>query len=79
MDFESLAFNLCAFISSLFLLEWGADRFIDHTVVTARRLGISPALVSLLTVGAEWEEVCSANLVFHLASSSLLLFCSSQW
>jgi Ca2+/Na+ antiporter len=57
MDLESLAFNICAFIASLFLLEWGADRFIDHTVVVAKRLGVSPVLVSLLTAGAEWEEV----------------------
>jgi Ca2+/Na+ antiporter len=57
MDGENLAFNICAFIASLFLLEWGADRFIDHTVVVARRLGVSPVLVSLLTAGAEWEEV----------------------
>ena len=51
------AFNACASIAALFLLEWGADRFVDHTVVVARRLGVSPALVALLTAGAEWEEV----------------------
>jgi len=48
-----LAVNICAFISSLFLLEWGADHFVDETVVVARRLGVSPVPVSLLTAGAE--------------------------
>jgi Ca2+/Na+ antiporter len=57
MEFEELAYNFFAFICGLFLLEWGADKFVDHTVVVAKRLGLSPALVSLLTAGAEWEEV----------------------
>jgi Ca2+/Na+ antiporter len=57
MDYEDFAFNLCAFITGLFLLEWSADKFVDHTVIVAKRLGLSPALVSLLTAGAEWEEV----------------------
>ena len=57
MEWESFAFNACASIASLFLLEWGADRFVDHTVIVAKRLGVSPALIALLTAGAEWEEV----------------------
>jgi hypothetical protein len=57
MNWEQFTFNACAFASACFLLEWGADQFIDHTVVVARRLRVSPALVSLLTAGAEWEEV----------------------
>ena len=57
MRWEDIIFNGCAFASALFLLEWGADKFVDHTVVVAKRLGVSPALVSLLTAGAEWEEV----------------------
>ena len=57
MKWEDVLFNGCTFASALFLLEWGADKFIDHTVVVAKRLGVSPALVSLLTAGAEWEEV----------------------
>jgi hypothetical protein len=57
MEWESFIFNVCASIASLFLLEWGADRFVDHTVVAAKRLGVSPALIALLTAGAEWEEV----------------------
>jgi Ca2+/Na+ antiporter len=60
MDYENLAFNVSAFITGLFVLEWAADKFVDHTVVVAKRLGLSPALVSLLTAGAEWEEVCTS-------------------
>ena len=59
MNLEDILFNGCAFASALFLLEWGADKFVDHTVVVAKRSGVSPALVSLLTAGAEWEEVWS--------------------
>jgi hypothetical protein len=57
MDWEDFIFNACAFVTALFLLEWAADKFVDHTVVVAKRLGVSPALVSLLTAGAEWDEV----------------------
>ena len=61
MNYEVLSFNACSFVAGLFMLEWGADKFIDHTVVVAKRLGVSPTLVSLLTAGAEWEEVSLPN------------------
>lgn len=54
---DNVFFNASAFIGGLFLLEFGADRFIDHTAAIARRLGVSPTLIALLTAGAEWEEV----------------------
>ena len=57
MNWDSLCYDAGAFIASLFLLEFGADRFIDHTAIVARRLGVSQILVALLTAGAEWEEV----------------------
>jgi Ca2+/Na+ antiporter len=57
MDWDTVVFNTCAFIASLFLLEFGADKFIDHTAAAARRLNISQTLIALLTAGAEWEEV----------------------
>jgi Ca2+/Na+ antiporter len=57
MALDTLLFNACSFVAGLFLLEWGADSFVDHSVVVAKRLGISPTLVSLLTAGGEWEEV----------------------
>jgi hypothetical protein len=48
--------------SWLFLLEYAADRFIDHTAIVAQRLGVSQALVASLTAGAEWEEVRSHTI-----------------
>lgn len=68
MDWESICFNASSFIAGLFLLEFGADRFIDHTAVVARRLRVSQTLVALLTAGAEWEEVC-----FHTTMQSIEL------
>lgn len=59
-----VAFNVGAFISALFLLEFGGDKFIAHTAIVATRIGISEATIGLLTAGAEWEEVsaCSSPL-----------------
>jgi len=58
-DGEVIAYNISCFICALFLLEYGADKFIDHTAILARRTGVSETLISLLTAGAEWEEVDS--------------------
>jgi hypothetical protein len=57
MNWDDVCYDTGAFIAGLFLLEYGADLFIDHTVIVARRLGVSQTLVALLTAGAEWEEV----------------------
>ncbi|KAK4209345.1 Sodium/calcium exchanger protein-domain-containing protein [Rhypophila decipiens] len=54
---DTLLFNISSFIAGLFLLEYGADKFIDHTAIVAKRLNVSPTLVGLLTCGAEWEEL----------------------
>jgi len=54
---DVVAFNIAAFITTLFLLEFGADKFIDHTAIVARRINVSQAVIGLLTAGAEWEEV----------------------
>lgn len=54
---EVVAFNIGAFISTLFLLEFGADKFIAHTSIVAARIGVPEVVVGLLTAGAEWEEV----------------------
>ena len=59
-DGDLIAYNVAAFVCALFVLEAGADWFVDHTAIVARRTGISPALIGLLTAGAEWEEVCSS-------------------
>ncbi len=53
---DVVAFNIAAFIASLFLLEFGADKFIDHTAIVARRTGISQTVIGLITAGGEWEE-----------------------
>jgi len=52
-----IAYNVAVFISTLFLLEFGADKFVDHTAIVARRTGIPDTVIALLTAGAEWEEV----------------------
>ena len=57
VDWDTICFNAAAFVAGLFVLEFGADKFIDHTAIVARRLGVSQTLVALLTAGAEWEEV----------------------
>jgi Ca2+/Na+ antiporter len=56
-DYESLIYNISAFLCSLFVLEKGADLFVDHTAIVGRRTGIPQSLIALLTAGAEWEEV----------------------
>jgi Ca2+/Na+ antiporter len=61
VDADNVAFNIAAFIGGLFVLEFGADKFIDHTAKVASRLRIPPTLIALLTAGAEWEEVRSKS------------------
>ncbi|TEA19730.1 Sodium/calcium exchanger MaX1 [Colletotrichum sidae] len=57
IDGNAVAYNAAVFVSTLFLLEAGADKFVDHTAVVARRTGIPDTLIALLTAGAEWEEL----------------------
>lgn len=54
---DVVAYNIAVFIASLFLLESGADRFLDHTAIVARRTRIPESVIGLLTAGGEWEEV----------------------
>jgi Ca2+/Na+ antiporter len=72
-DIDSLLFNIAAFIAGLFLLEYGADTFIDHTAVVAKRLNVSPTLVGLLTCGAEWEELVVIAVALGQKNQSLAL------
>jgi hypothetical protein len=78
MDWDALCFNVATLIAGVFVLDYGADKFIDHTVVVGRRLGISQTVIALLTAGAEWEEVCNS-----LQSDSLSILAnpliSSPW
>ncbi|KAK4190330.1 Sodium/calcium exchanger protein-domain-containing protein [Podospora australis] len=57
MAADTLLFNITSFIAGLFLLEYGADKFIDHTAIVTKRVNVSPTLVGLLTCGAEREEL----------------------
>ena len=63
---DIIVFNVVFFICALFVLKFGADKFIDHIVIVARRTGISQALIELLTVEAEWEEVCGFSIDSYL-------------
>jgi Ca2+/Na+ antiporter len=72
-DIDSLLFNLASFIAGLFLLEYGADKFIDHTAIVAKRLNVSPTLVGLLTCGAEWEELVVIAVALGQKNQSLAL------
>ncbi|KAL3447888.1 Sodium/calcium exchanger protein-domain-containing protein [Aspergillus insuetus] len=73
MDWNGLCFNTATLIAGVFVLDHGADKFIDHTVIVGRRLGISPTLIALLTAGAEYEElaVVVAALVQHRSPLAL--------
>lgn len=60
-------------MAAIVLLDIGADKFVDHTAIVARRLGVSETLIALLTAGAEWEEVRSkVPLVVDIMTSSNL-------
>jgi Ca2+/Na+ antiporter len=62
-DWDSIAFNTCSLIAALFVFQNGADLFIDHSALIARRFGVSETLVALLIAGSEWEEVVSPLLI----------------
>ncbi|KAH8906520.1 hypothetical protein BR93DRAFT_968114 [Coniochaeta sp. PMI_546] len=72
-DIDSLLYNIASFIAGLFLLEYGADKFIDHTAIVAKRLNVSPTLVGLLTCGAEWEELVVIAVALGQKNQSLAL------
>ena len=54
---DVIAYNVATFLAALFLLEFGADKFIDHTAIVARHTGVSETIIGLVTAGGEWEEV----------------------
>ena len=64
IHWDTISFDIALLISGLFLLEFGADKFVDHTAIIASRLGVSQTLVALLTAGAEWEEVRKINFLY---------------
>ena len=73
MNWDTLCFNIATLIAGVFVLDYGADKFINHTVIVGQRLGISPTLIALLTAGAEYEEVFT--FLTHLYPC--LFFCPS--
>ncbi|KAH6622922.1 hypothetical protein F5144DRAFT_623009 [Chaetomium tenue] len=72
-DGDTLVFNIAAFIAGLFLLQYGADKFINHTAIVAERLNVSPTLIGLLTCGAEWEELVVVAVALGQKNSNLAL------
>ncbi|KAL7957709.1 Ca2+ transporter [Trichoderma compactum] len=68
-----VAFNIGAFISTLFLLEFGADKFIAHATAIAGRIGVSEVIIGLLTAGAEWEELAVVIASLAQGRSSLAI------
>jgi Ca2+/Na+ antiporter len=72
-DIDSVLYSFAAFICALFVLEFGADKFIDHTATLAKRTGIPEALIPLLTAGAEWEELAVVIFAIARGRSSLAL------
>ncbi|OAG39062.1 hypothetical protein AYO21_06782 [Fonsecaea monophora] len=54
---DSTLFPLCTFLLSVYTLGVSADVFVSSTARFAHRLHVSETLVSLLTAGAEWEEL----------------------
>ncbi|PYH28111.1 sodium:calcium antiporter [Aspergillus neoniger CBS 115656] len=73
MDWDALFFNVATLIAGVFVLDYGADKFIDHTVIVGRRLGISQTVIALLTAGAEWEELAVVVAAILQRRSSLAL------
>ncbi|KAF3491102.1 uncharacterized protein GIQ15_00619 [Arthroderma uncinatum] len=70
---SEVAYHVGAFISTLFLLEFGADKFIAHTAIVAARIQISEVVIGLLTAGAEWEELAVVIASIAQGRSSLAL------
>ncbi|EXF77385.1 hypothetical protein CFIO01_12433 [Colletotrichum fioriniae PJ7] len=68
-----VAYNVAVFVSTLFLLEAGADKFVDHTAIVARRTGIPDTLIALITAGAEWEELAVVVSALAQGRASLAL------
>ncbi|KAE8362818.1 Sodium/calcium exchanger protein-domain-containing protein [Aspergillus caelatus] len=57
MNWDRLLFNAAVFAAGVLMLDYGADKFIDHTVIIGQRLGVSQTLIAVLTAGAEYEEL----------------------
>ncbi|EFZ00255.2 sodium/calcium exchanger [Metarhizium robertsii] len=69
----SLPYNICVFISTLFLLEFATDKFISHAATLASVINVSELLIGLVTAGAEWEELAVVVSSLGQGRSSLAL------
>ena len=63
-DMDSIIYNIAAFICAFFVLEFGADKSIDHTAIVAERTRTPEDLIALVTAGAEWEELASSAAIY---------------
>ncbi|KIW63194.1 hypothetical protein PV04_10059 [Phialophora macrospora] len=54
---ESILFPVSTFLLSIYTLSTATGVFISSTAHLAHRLHVSETLISLLTAGAEWEEL----------------------
>ncbi|PKS09911.1 hypothetical protein jhhlp_004534 [Lomentospora prolificans] len=70
---DVIAYNVATFLAALFLLEFGADKFIDHTAIVARHTGVSETIIGLVTAGGEWEELAVVVASLTRGRSSLAL------
>ncbi|KAI2790161.1 hypothetical protein POX_d05667 [Penicillium oxalicum] len=73
MDWDLICFNAAVLIAGVFVLDFGADKFLNHTVIVGQRLRISPTLIALLTAGAEYEELAVVIAAILQGQSPLAL------
>jgi Ca2+/Na+ antiporter len=72
-DLDTIIYSIAASICALFVLEFGTDKFLDHTAILAKRTGVSEGLIALLTAGAEWEELAVVVISIARGRESLAL------
>ncbi|KIW47878.1 uncharacterized protein PV06_00534 [Exophiala oligosperma] len=68
---EFIAYGIASSVCALFILEFGADNFIDHTAIVAEHMGIFQSVMGLLTASAEWEELAVVVVFIARHRSSL--------
>ncbi|KAL6901308.1 Ca2+ transporter [Trichoderma evansii] len=73
MSIIHYGYDFGAFISALFLFEFGADRFIAHTATIASRAGISEATLGLVTAVAGWGQLTAIVVSLERVQFSLAL------
>ncbi|KAF5721572.1 hypothetical protein FGLOB1_223 [Fusarium globosum] len=69
---SAIAYNVDVFINTLFLLEFGADKFVDHTAIVARRRGIPGTLVVVVASVAQGRPSLAVGNIIGSAISNIL-------